>query len=240
MSEFLLYYKRPDPTTWVYLSSFLTIGLYFVFHRFWSIRNLDIVLLILLAPGLLMVHEGRRRHLREMESGEIASLLHHRQDGSQHSETYDKPHPNSNHDVDGPGRMMSPPYEESSGGRSLIPRSVAVASVLVAVSAAQEADDSDLSVDSLDGDTRNTATISTVAQSGNVQSGGSEPADPSPSTEVAEPPTVNPSPVLTVQQETNLPLVTEPQALDERLEATTLDPDQTESEAEISAKQLQR
>ncbi|MCA9138349.1 MAG: hypothetical protein KDB00_16375, partial [Planctomycetales bacterium] len=50
----------------------------------------------------------------------------------------------------------------------------------------------------------------------------------------------NPSPVLTVQQETNLPLVTEPQALDERLEATTLDPDQTESEAEISAKQLQR
>ncbi len=63
MSEILLYYKRPDPTTWVYMSSFLTIGLFFVFHRFWSIRNLDIVLLILLAPGLLMVHEGRRRQL---------------------------------------------------------------------------------------------------------------------------------------------------------------------------------
>lgn len=67
MSEILLHYKRPDPTTWVYLSSFLTIGLYFVFHRFWSLRNLDIILLILLAPGLLMVHEGRRRRLVELE-----------------------------------------------------------------------------------------------------------------------------------------------------------------------------
>lgn len=66
MSEILLYYKRPDPTTWVYLSSFLTIGLFFVFHRFWSIRNLDIVLLILLSPGLLIVHEGRRRELAEI------------------------------------------------------------------------------------------------------------------------------------------------------------------------------
>lgn len=68
MSEILLYYKRPDPTTWVYMSSFLTIGLYFVFHRFWSIRNLDVVLLILLAPGLLMVYEGRRRQLVESEA----------------------------------------------------------------------------------------------------------------------------------------------------------------------------
>ena len=68
MSDILLYYKRPDPTTWVYLSSFLTIGLFFVFHRFWSIRNLDIILLILLAPGLLMVHEGRRRQLQQFES----------------------------------------------------------------------------------------------------------------------------------------------------------------------------
>lgn len=61
MGEIFLYYKRPDPTTWVYMSSFLTIGLFFVFRRFWSIRNLDIALLILLAPGLLCVHEGYRR-----------------------------------------------------------------------------------------------------------------------------------------------------------------------------------
>lgn len=67
MGEILLHYKRPDPTTWVYLSSFLTIGLFFVFHRFWSMRNLDLVLLILLAPGLLIVHEGRRRQMLERE-----------------------------------------------------------------------------------------------------------------------------------------------------------------------------
>jgi hypothetical protein len=46
----------------------LTIGLYFVFHRFWSIRNLDLVLLILLAPGLLIVYEGRQLELEERAS----------------------------------------------------------------------------------------------------------------------------------------------------------------------------
>ncbi len=68
MGEIFLYYKRPDPTTWVYMSSFLTIGLFFVFRRFWSIRNLDISLLILLAPGLLGVHEGYRRELLQTEA----------------------------------------------------------------------------------------------------------------------------------------------------------------------------
>lgn len=75
MSELLLYYRRPEPTTWVYMSSFLTIALFFAFHRFWSIRNLDILLLILLAPGLLMVHEGRRREFRDLESEAIAARI---------------------------------------------------------------------------------------------------------------------------------------------------------------------
>ncbi|MEM6365339.1 MAG: glycosyltransferase family 87 protein [Planctomycetota bacterium] len=73
MSEFLIYYRRPDPTTWVYMSSFLTIGLFFIFRRFWSIRNLDIAILILLAPGLLMVNEGYKRHARL--SAEISASL---------------------------------------------------------------------------------------------------------------------------------------------------------------------
>lgn len=64
MSEFLFHYYPVPPTTWVYLSSFLMIGLFFKFGRFWSVRNLDLVLLILLAPGLLMVHYGKER-LRE-------------------------------------------------------------------------------------------------------------------------------------------------------------------------------
>jgi hypothetical protein len=63
MSHLLLYYQRPEPATWVFLSSFLLLGIYFVFHRFFSIRNLDIVLLLLLAPGLMMVYEGRRMSL---------------------------------------------------------------------------------------------------------------------------------------------------------------------------------
>ncbi len=68
MLEILLDYKRPDPTTWVYMSAGLIVGLFFVFRRFWSIRNLDIALLISLAPGLLVYHEGRRRELQQDKS----------------------------------------------------------------------------------------------------------------------------------------------------------------------------
>src|SRR5436190_12187344 len=59
MSEILFHYQKINPTTWVYLSSLLMIGLFFQFNRFWSVRNLDLVLLILLAPGLLMVNQAR-------------------------------------------------------------------------------------------------------------------------------------------------------------------------------------
>ncbi len=63
MSHLLFYYQRPEPATWVFLSSFLLLSIYFVFHRFFSVRNLDILLLLLLAPGLMMVYEGRRMNL---------------------------------------------------------------------------------------------------------------------------------------------------------------------------------
>jgi hypothetical protein len=72
MSHLLLYYQRPEPATWVFLSSFLLLSIYFVFHRFFSIRNLDIVLLLLLAPGLMMVYEGRRMLLSP--EGPVASV----------------------------------------------------------------------------------------------------------------------------------------------------------------------
>lgn len=48
-----------DPTTWVYLSSLMTIGIYFKFRRLWSIRNLDLIGLIAFAPGLLLVSHGQ-------------------------------------------------------------------------------------------------------------------------------------------------------------------------------------
>ncbi len=60
MSQLLFFYVRPEPGTWVYLSVFLLIGVFFVFQRFWSVRNLDILLLVLLAPGILLVYEGRK------------------------------------------------------------------------------------------------------------------------------------------------------------------------------------
>jgi hypothetical protein len=72
MSEFLFQYQKVNPTTWVYLSSLLMIGLYFKFGRFWSVRNLDLMLLILLAPGLLMAQfGGEQKRLAWMESQRV-------------------------------------------------------------------------------------------------------------------------------------------------------------------------
>lgn len=75
MSQLLLYYERPEPATWVFLSSFLLLSIYFVFHRFFSIRNLDILLLILLAPGLMMVYESRKIASAERSSVESQDLV---------------------------------------------------------------------------------------------------------------------------------------------------------------------
>jgi hypothetical protein len=61
MSDILFHYYRVNPTTWFYLSSLLSIALFFKFNRVWSVRNLDLVGLILLAPGLLAVEYGRVR-----------------------------------------------------------------------------------------------------------------------------------------------------------------------------------
>jgi hypothetical protein len=72
MSEILFHYRKIDPTTWVYLSSLLMIGLFFKFNRFWSVRNLDLALLILLAPGLLMVNESRQGVVADLVAAQSA------------------------------------------------------------------------------------------------------------------------------------------------------------------------
>ncbi len=54
MEDILYQYKQIDRVTWIYLSSMMTIGIYFKFSRFWSVRNLDLLGLIALAPGLVM------------------------------------------------------------------------------------------------------------------------------------------------------------------------------------------
>lgn len=55
MPDILFHYERVNPTSWAYLSSLLMLALYFKFNRVWSVRNLDLFLLISLAPGLLLV-----------------------------------------------------------------------------------------------------------------------------------------------------------------------------------------
>ena len=55
MDDILFQYESVHAATWVYLSSLLTIALYFKFGRLWSVRNFDLLALILLAPGLVMV-----------------------------------------------------------------------------------------------------------------------------------------------------------------------------------------
>ncbi len=63
MGRILFQYHAVSPTTWAYLSTLLMIGLFFKFSRFWSVRNLDLLLLSMLAPGLLLVHVGQiERH----------------------------------------------------------------------------------------------------------------------------------------------------------------------------------
>jgi hypothetical protein len=55
MSDILFHYEKVNPTSWAYLSSLLMLALFFKFNRVFSVRNLDLFLLILLAPGLLLV-----------------------------------------------------------------------------------------------------------------------------------------------------------------------------------------
>ena len=55
MPEILFHYERVSPTSWAYLSSLLMLALYFRFNRIWSVRNLDLLLLVTLSPGLLLV-----------------------------------------------------------------------------------------------------------------------------------------------------------------------------------------
>ncbi len=60
MKGILFEYDMP-PTTWVYVSSLMILGIFFKFNRFFSVRNLDLIGLILFAPGLLLLSHGVER-----------------------------------------------------------------------------------------------------------------------------------------------------------------------------------
>ncbi|MGC1273022.1 MAG: hypothetical protein WBC44_04900 [Planctomycetaceae bacterium] len=56
--ETLLADFQLDRPTWFYLSLLLIVAIYFRFARVWSLRNLDLALLLALSPGLLFVERG--------------------------------------------------------------------------------------------------------------------------------------------------------------------------------------
>ncbi len=57
MGEILKGYEV-NPATWFYLSLLLIIAVYFRFGRLWSLRNLDLALLLSMSPCLLLVQDG--------------------------------------------------------------------------------------------------------------------------------------------------------------------------------------
>lgn len=56
--EFPFSFEQIQVTNWAYLSSLLMLALFFKFNRFWSVRNFDLILIVLLAPGVLMALHG--------------------------------------------------------------------------------------------------------------------------------------------------------------------------------------
>ena len=71
MQEILFGYKL-SPTTWAYISALMMIGTYFKFHRFWSVRNLDLVGLMAFSPALLLLYYGL---LKQGEAPDRAEVL---------------------------------------------------------------------------------------------------------------------------------------------------------------------
>ena len=83
MSDFLLQYEKIDPATFAVLSSFLTVSLFFKFSRFWSVRNMDILLLVLFAPGLLLIEQGEFQQAQAEQSLLTSPLINHDEEGEQ-------------------------------------------------------------------------------------------------------------------------------------------------------------
>ncbi|MBD3674843.1 MAG: hypothetical protein HUJ26_15105 [Planctomycetaceae bacterium] len=57
MEELLSGYQS-NHSNWLYYSALLTIAVFFKFNRLWSLRNVDLLLLLGISPGLLMVEKG--------------------------------------------------------------------------------------------------------------------------------------------------------------------------------------
>src|SRR5262249_58170607 len=51
-----------SPEVWLFLSLLGCVTLFFKFSRFWSVRNLDLVLLFVLVPGMLLIVGNPGQH----------------------------------------------------------------------------------------------------------------------------------------------------------------------------------
>jgi hypothetical protein len=90
-------YERIDESTWMYVSSFLILSFFFKFNRMWSIRNLDLFLIIFLAPGLLLIQSGRKEHnwyriqQQQIQRHELEMRSQRESQDSQDKKTQDRP-----------------------------------------------------------------------------------------------------------------------------------------------------
>src|SRR5215471_19093320 len=60
LASIFLDFNLPNAATWFYFSLLLGIALFFKFSRLLSVRNVDVLTLFLLVPGLLLLQEGRQ------------------------------------------------------------------------------------------------------------------------------------------------------------------------------------
>jgi hypothetical protein len=51
-----------SPEVWIFLSLWICVTLFFKFGRIWSVRNLDLLLLFALAPGMMLIVSNRDNH----------------------------------------------------------------------------------------------------------------------------------------------------------------------------------
>jgi hypothetical protein len=72
-------FNLPNATTWLYFSFLLAMALFFKFSRLLSVRNLDIVMVFLLVPGLLVQQASRPQPMpiEQEPVVQVASLFGH-------------------------------------------------------------------------------------------------------------------------------------------------------------------
>jgi hypothetical protein len=72
-------FNLPNATTWFYFSFLLAVALFFKFSRLLSVRNLDVVMIFLLVPGLLLVQTTRPQPMpiEKLPAVHVASLVGH-------------------------------------------------------------------------------------------------------------------------------------------------------------------